>query len=724
MSVIKSGYGAYEGTFFDVKRTFSLKHKGLPIFERYFRGNSTGIVSTTDDTIYIPNHFFVTGEEVFYSYAGSGTGNAIGIGTTSISGIGITDRLPSTLYIVKKNDIYVQVAASSSDALKTIPKVLDITNVGFGTLHRFISKKQNTRALISIDNVIQSPIVSTSITSKTSAPVLMSDNTIDFVGITSFFGGDLIKIDDEIMRITSVGSGAFPNRIVVQRAWMGTGITTHNSGQLITKIVGDYNIVDNNLSFVSAPYGPSPIGTITNPPSQRDYSGITTHSTFSGRIFIRSGLPDTEKQPYDYNYVFDDISSGFAGLTTEFTLKSNLTNITGFSTGNAIILINDIFQGPSRFGPFNVKGEYSLKEVSGITSISFSGIGSAFSTYDINVRNAPRGGLIISVGSTSGFGYQPLVSAGGTAIVSVAGTISAISIGNSGSGYRAGIQTNVRVGVTTVGISTVDVKFIGTATINNGHIVSVAITNPGFGYTSTNPPLVVFDEPLSYSNLPLIYSSSSISGIGTKATIDIVVGQGSSVINFEIRNTGYEYGQGEILTVETGGSVGIPTNPLLPFKEFQITVDRTFTDKFTGWTFGDLQVFDPIDNLFDGRRVNFPLKIDNQRIGVNAKKGSNIDVQATLIIFLNDVLQVPGMGYRFKGGSILTFSEPPKPGDRCKILFYKGTSEVDVVEVDILETIKVGDSVTINSESEYQHKCLCRSRYYFKSNLIKTDTLV
>ena len=60
--------------------------------------------------------------------------------------------------------------------------------------------------------------------------------------------------------------------------------------------------------------------------------------------------------------------------------------------------------------------------------------------YDPNKSRFPAGGLIISVGSTEGNGYQQLESAGGTATVSAAGTISAISIGNSGSGYRAGLK--------------------------------------------------------------------------------------------------------------------------------------------------------------------------------------------------------------------------------------------------------------------------------------------
>ena len=93
------------------------------------------------------------------------------------------------------------------------------------------------------------------------------------------------------------------------------------------------------------------------------------------------------------------------------------------------------------------------------------------------------------------------------------------------------------------------------AAVSNGHIVSVAITNPGSGYQVGSEPVVVFDTPLSYSNIPLVYSSDSpVSGGGTEATIDIVVGQGSSVIDFEIRNFGYGYGQKQVLTVATGGA--------------------------------------------------------------------------------------------------------------------------------------------------------------------------
>jgi hypothetical protein len=82
-------YGTYEGTEVSVKRSFDLTHNQNPIFLRYFDGSDSDIVNIVTDTIRIPDHFFVTGEEVKYSYAGAGTTQAIGIGHNVVTGIGI-----------------------------------------------------------------------------------------------------------------------------------------------------------------------------------------------------------------------------------------------------------------------------------------------------------------------------------------------------------------------------------------------------------------------------------------------------------------------------------------------------------------------------------------------------------------------------------------------------------------------------------------------------------
>jgi hypothetical protein len=683
-SEIQTDYGTYEGTDRDIKRAFNLTHKNDSIFERYFEGDNSSIVDVNNDLIIIPNHFFVSGELIKYDTGILGSENSIGIATTSFTGIGLTNKLPNEVYVVKFGENAIKLAKSAEDALSIIPKTLDITNVGIGTTHRIVSTNQNAKVIVAIDNLIQSPVVSTAITTTLAINAFTPDDILYFTGITSFFGGDLIRIEDEIMRIEGVGIGS-TNAIRVRRPWLGTVLAGYSTGTTVTKISGNYNIVDNVLNFVDAPYGNIPLSSTTNSPDERDWIGISTGSKFQGRSFIRSGIINSIEETYSKNYIFNDISFEFNGITKEFTLKSNGSDISGIENENAVILINDIFQGPG------LTYEYTLSETAGITTIGFTGTATSVS-YDVNNASIPRGGIIVSVGSTEGFGYQPLVSAGGTAIVSIAGTISSISIGNSGSGYREGVQV-VNVGVGTSSTGTLNIEFIGTAVISGGHIVSVAITNPGTGYTLTNPPYVIFDDPLSYTNIPLIYSSGS-SGVGTQAKIDIVVGQGSSIIDFEITNTGYGYGEDEILTIPFGGTVGIPTTGN-SFNEFQIFIQRTSKDKFSGWSIGELQVLDRLDDKFNGENISFPLTISDNLISIRSSKGSNINVQDTLLVFINDILQEPGEGYIFPGGSIIRFAEPPKVGDTSKILFYRGSGSIDVVDVDILETVKIGDELTI-----------------------------
>ena len=698
---ISVGYGDYTGTETDVLRAFNLQHDGRNIFKREFDGSDSSIVNLTKNTVTIPEHFYVTGEEVQYSYPPDGS--PIGIATTTISGYGSTDILPSTTYVVKIDERTIKFAKSAEEALKAVPNILHLSSVGVGAAHTITSQDQNTKCLIAIDNAIQSPIVATAVTTGISTELSLGAKVLETIGVTSFFSGDLIKISEEIMKINTVGYGA-TNNLLVDRGWMGTNIGIHTVNSIVSKIVGDYNIIDNTINFITAPQGPTPLSSTTNPPDDRDWVGITTFSMFQGRTFMRSASADSSNRPYNDNVVFDDISDEFNGIGKTFTLTSNQSNVGGFSTNNCTVLINGIFQGPT--GDLTVDQDYTLSEgLTGISSITFTGTATS-EAYDPNSGSIPVRGMIVSVGSTGGFGYQPLVAAGGTAVISAAGTITSISIGNSGSGYRVGVQTTVNVGLQTLSLGVPNIEFIGTAAISGGHIVSIAITNPGTGYTATNPPDVVIDDPLSYSNLPLIYSSES-SGIGTQATVDIVVGQGSSIINFEIRNTGYSYDNNQILTVPKMGLTGIPTDPTVTFEEFQITIQETISDRFSAWYFGQLEVLDKITSEFNGSKRAFTLKKGGVPVTIRSKQSSNIDVQSTLLVFINDTLQVPGEGYTFENGSVITFSEAPKgpnedgtfDGDSCKILFYKGSGDVDVTFTDVLETVKEGDTLEIQGDA-------------------------
>ena len=719
---IKTDEGTYIGNKLDLMTAFGLKHKGDQIFLRGFDGSDPSIVSTTDNSVLIPNHFFVTGEEVTYTSPGIGSTASIGIALTTVPGIGLTDKLPSTLYVVALDSKQIQFATTAENALKTNPVILSIGSTGIGVGHSITATKQNQKVLLAVDNIVQSPIVAYGVTSALAQDVVFQTDIL-LTGITSIFTGDNLRIGDEIVTVASVGVGNTTS-INVIRARMGTTRASHTAGDLVEKLSGEYNIVGNTLNFASAPKGPTPVGVaVTVDPDEVDWTGLTTSSSFQGRSFMRSGIPNTTEETYTQNYIFDNISYKFTGITSEFTLTNNGSNVTGIATQNAFVVINGITQQPTGDQlPSLQVGDFRLSEETGITSITFTGNGGLPTGWDPNNGAYPIGGSIVSIGSSNGFGYQPLVAAGGTVTVSSTGTITSVSIANSGSGYRSGIQTVVNVGVQTYSSGIPNIEFIGTAAISGGHIVSVAITNPGVGYTGTNLPDLVIDDPLSYDNIPLEYSPGVV-GSGQSATIDIVVGQGSSVINFRIRNPGFGYGNNEKLTIPTGGTTGIPTDPSVTFERFDILIDKTYSDNFNSWSVGELEVLDTFDSKFDGATTNFQLTLNEEPFVIQARTGSPIDLDQTLIVFINDVLQVPGNGYEFTGGSIIKFSEAPKVGDTSKVIFYKGTSGTDVRFVEILETVKVGDTLDIDNNPELGQGFGLDEDPRVVNNIITADTV-
>jgi hypothetical protein len=671
-SRIKSEDSFYTGTENDITFSFNLKHRGDSVFHKVFDASNPAVVDVTNNLFIINNHFFTNGEKITYAPTGAGTTMSIGIGTTSIVGFGTTDKLPSTLYVVKIAENKFKVAASATDALLNVPNVIDITAVGVGTTHAFTSQKLNSKMLVTLDNNIQSPLIQSPINTGLSTAVSTGTDFITMAGISSFFSGDVIKINNEFMKIDTVGIGG-SNIVLVKRAQLNSALENHGIGSTITKYVGNYQIVRDTINFVDAPKG------------EKGPVGLTTTSTFTARAFIRTGVSGSTEDTYTNNYVFDTVEDQFTGIATSFILKSEGSNVTGFATNTGVILVNEIFQNPKS------PDDYILTETAGISSIRFTGAGVSVS-YDVNVSSIPRGGIIVSVAETSSFGYQPLVDAGGTAIVSLGGTITSVSIGNSGSGYRVGVQTNILVKA----ISTSGIVTIGRANVTAGLVTSVTITNPGSGFTSTNPPTLEFDAPLNYENMRLVGSPT---GVG--ASVSVRVGFAKSVISFDITNYGYNYKVGDVLELATDNQAGIPTDASVgvAFTSFRLTVTETFNDSFAGWTFGELEKLNTFEDLFDGERRTFNLTktvgASETLLTLRAAKGSPIRVEDNLLIFLNDILQIPFESYVLIGGSQITFSEPPKFGDKLRIYFYRA-SDNDVTSVDILETVKPGDKLTIN----------------------------
>jgi hypothetical protein len=662
---LRNGEGTYTGTLSVVKRNFDLNHRNRPIFEKFWSPDTdTTVVDINANTLQFADHFLVTGEKLTYANDGTGIQTSGG-------------AIPTTVYAVKLSEDTFRIAPTASDALATPPTILDLTTVGAGVSHSFTQDKQDTKALIALDNNIQSPIVSTGVTVGLTSTMSATQVNARITGIGSMVGGDLIKIDEEYMRVKSTGY-VLSDQLLVDRGWLGSKGGIHTSGAVITKYDGNYTILGNSLNFVEPPYG------------EEGYAGLTTRSTFQGRVFIRTAEAD-DSVAYEDNYLFDSLAKDFTGIANTFTMTQDESNVVGFSTNNGILLLNEIFQGPGV--------DYNLAETATTTEVTFTGTASSVSA-DLNVGTLPRGGVLVNVGSSEGMGYQPLVAAGGTAVISDTGTVSSVSIANSGSGYRIGIQT-VNVGVGTSGATGYpNIVSIGTAIVDAGYITSISVTSPGTGYTFENPPKVFIDAPTGYENIPLVAAGGSTTS-GVNATIDIEVGLGNSVTDFSIVNTGRNFAIGDVLTVPSNitSFAGIPTTGAPgDFNDFRIIVESVHDDSFTGWTFGQLEVLDDFSSFFDGVKKSFTITKSGGVVSLRSAKGSPIRIQDNLIIFINDILQDPGVSFEFKGGSVIDFYEAPKAGDILKIYYFKG-SLTDSVFVDTIETIKVGDKVRLRDDA-------------------------
>ena len=624
--------------------SFKLTNKTTPLFNRTFNSNDSSIVNLTTYSFNINNHNLQTGQKIFYSHQG---GTPIRIVTTNLVLGGIsTNILPSTLYVNKINDNSFQVSGLSTSIR------FELTNLGIGT-HKFTVDNPNANALISIDNIIQKPIYNRPITLG-----LVSDANVGITsiyvnsGISSISTIDILKIDDELLKIINVGIGS-TNVINVKRGFLGTQENDHTSGSNINIIRGDYNIIEDTIFFTSPPQGPTGL------------EGLKVSSSFSGRVFSRKFDP---AYPDDKNIIFDDISDQFTGLST-FTLKENQNNITQIynnrnygtdASNNPLIFINNILQIPET--DFTIQNS-NVNEISYLTGI-------------------PNSGKILNVGINTAFGYVPLVGAAATVSVSGLGTISNVYLTGAGTGYRT--SPYISLG-STVGQGASIIANVGTS----GTITGFTIVNPGSGYTSTAVPIVNIDTPLPYYNLDVEYAPGN-SGLGTGAKVSISVASDTSIGSFLLNDPGSLYKVGDTLRV-----VGLTTNPTVGnlFDEFRLTVNETVSDIFSGYYPGQFIQFNDISNKFNGFEKLFdittPLNGIDTRITFKVPSGSDLVIENNFFILINGILQVPTVAYRYFAGRI-QFTEPPSSGSTCTILFYRGSSS-DVEEVTPIQTIKDGD---------------------------------
>jgi len=649
---------------------------GLSTFTILSDGNSllhhsvnpvTGIAGST---ITIVDHNFNTGEELVYdpTNAGINTGSRISIASTSVPGIGVTNLLPDKLFAVTAatdaglNKDTFKVAISQADV--ALGRFVSFTNVtGIGLTQSFSTEGDlaTTRSLISIDNMIQSPIavkpVGVAITMSEAVGIGSTQITVS--NTTKIQGNSLLRFGTgEIVKVDLVGAG---NVLNVQRGILGTVAAAYTVGTASSVVTGDYRIKQGKIYFSDAPYGPAGIGS------------LTSSSNFSGRIFYRLN--------YGNNFILDDISNSFNGTTGQFSLISSGVAVTGITTSHGVVLVNNIFQKPflSPIGAL-AKSDYELEKTVSGEDIDFTGTQ--------QVGDLPQGGIINEFTVGVGSGFQIPARALGAATVNGSGVITGVTVGVGSTGLLAnggGHLFPPRVSIA----GTIGVGASITSTITDGRVTGFTVVQGGSGYSQTNPPQIITDEPAPYKSLTLT------GGAGSGAEMDVVVGTGGSIIQAGISSRGVGYEEGDVLELH-----GLPFQAGISTVPFTITVTNKFQDKFSGWVFGQLLEMDDFSNQFNGAKTQFLItRTENERefYSIVAEEGSGIILQNNLLIFINDILQRPGIDYEFNGGTRLKFKEAPKANSSFRLYFYAG-SALDFEEIDVDQTIKEGDELRLQRE--------------------------
>ncbi len=454
------------------RNEFKLTHNEDPIFGNYF--NPSDVVDLATGTFNIPNNFFYNDEKLLYTPG------------SSIDGIG-TGRLLMSNGNPLPEEVYVKASGTNSDSfqLSTTKAGAAVTFIGLGTgnYHLLEMSKKNEKSLITLDGMVQSPLAYTpiteTITNNVAGQVGISTTLISVSGISSIILNDVLKIDNEYMKVTNIGVGTTSvgpitengtlNILEVERGFVGTSASTHADNTTLRLYRGAYNIVGDSIYFTEPPSG---VDQGLKASSNRD-SG---RATFSGRVYLR--------QDYSTNAVFDDISGEFTGIGQTFTVKVGGANTAGIVTGSTFVALNGLFQSPTTEN--NQLNNYDFtKEVSGITSFVFSGITSTNGNLivvdnDPNQNQLPRGGQIISIGSSGGLGIAPLVGASVTAVTNSVGNITSVGIGSTdyhGSGYT--LNGNISIGITDVAYTH---RFVS-AGVN-----SITVNPNGIGAYSTFTP--------------------------------------------------------------------------------------------------------------------------------------------------------------------------------------------------------------------------------------------
>lgn len=395
-SVIKVGSGIFSGNNTSLGTVVAIGINSIT--------GSTSIVGGDDRTYYVDNlNWSVTMSNV------STASTTREVFTTGIT----TDKMPSRVYAIRlSKDTFKLTGTAGGSGIG-----FTFTDVGTGNRHKLEMKKKLEKALITVNGVTQYPLAYTplvfNLENNGGSTIGAAVSFISLSGISSIKPRDILKVDEEFLEIQNVGFGTTTSGpisgigtvtlINVSRGFVGTSATTHDDGSEARIFKGAFNIVGNKIHFTEAPDGKG------NNDRLNESALSLPKSTFNGRVYLR--------KDYIGNTVYDDISLGFNGIGRTFSVYKEGENTLGLEAGSNLVFINDIFQTPDTSNNIGNNYFFNADEVTGISSVTFTGITKAgsndiiISEEDVNQNQIPRGGIVISVASTGGLGYAPLVNA-------------------------------------------------------------------------------------------------------------------------------------------------------------------------------------------------------------------------------------------------------------------------------------------------------------------------
>jgi len=643
------------------KVDFDLKYQGIPIYQKSFNPANSSQLNNVTGIFNIPNHFFRTGEELIYTPGSTFIGvipSSVGIGSTANNVGVVTNKLPTYVYPIVIGPNEFRLSTRKEYAQSGI--YVTFTDSGFGNNHKLDMTKKLERSVISLDGIIQQPITYTPIRhylQNNNGLVSMATSFISLTGISTLQPRDILKVDNEFMKINSVGYGTtsvgpitssslsdidtYP-LVKVSRGSVGTAVSTHIDGSTAQVYRGSFNIADSKIYFLDPPKG--------NTRSSRDRSNLPyVRANFSGRTFLRNN--------YSNNLLFDDISDQFTGIGKTYSLTVQGANTTGMTIGNGILFINGIFQTPTTFN--NLGNNYSFIENTniGISSVVFTGISSengspVVSEFDINQNQVPRGGIIVSLGSTPGLGYAPLVGAKVRADLNSSGTITNIT-GISHTGPGQSISTALYNNITGI----IEITTNSNHNFGGGDkvkLVGLAFTCPSSaGIISYFPST---ELTYSYDIVGIISARSFTANVGTSTLPHTYIGFGTVFPWYNLNDGSGYRGIVSVGVTQYSGHTGAPAS-------VTATVGAGGTLSFnvisggSGYTNPTILVSEPsYENLsvigVSRRDVGLTSETGrNMLLNINVGPASTVGVGSTLHEVKSFEISRPG--YAFRPGDVI-----------------------------------------------------------------------